>query len=329
VKRKGFTLIELLVVVAIIALLISILLPSLSRARELAKRAVCASNMRGIGQGLHIYANDNTEWLPAHYFKTPTYSTGTPPITMTGLKYVGTMGLKYHEPTNMTSNSASNHPSRSLFLLLIGGQSTAGSFICPSGSDQEDDLRNRGSYAVNPPAGSTEVTGRPGKNRFDFAGYTRLSYGYQLPYGRKGRPRENMDSRMPISADKGPWFTGKSDAPNQQDGNSTAIIDIRNTGVTVPPWSGKTPQEIIKLSNEDWRWYNSYNHNQEGQSVLYIDSHVDFQRKPIAGVHNDNIYTAMNESSGYTDQVRSLLGQPGDETTAVCPLVQTDSYLVP
>ena len=49
-SRKGFTLIELLVVVAIIALLIAILLPALARARELARRAVCGSNLREIGQ---------------------------------------------------------------------------------------------------------------------------------------------------------------------------------------------------------------------------------------------------------------------------------------
>jgi prepilin-type N-terminal cleavage/methylation domain-containing protein len=60
VKRKrvfGFTLIELLVVVAIIALLISILLPSLSRARELSKRLVCGSNESGMGKACKIYAS--------------------------------------------------------------------------------------------------------------------------------------------------------------------------------------------------------------------------------------------------------------------------------
>ena len=67
-KRKGFTLIELLVVVAIIALLISILLPSLARARELTKRSVCMANLRGIGSGCVIYSNDNNEWFPMSYF---------------------------------------------------------------------------------------------------------------------------------------------------------------------------------------------------------------------------------------------------------------------
>jgi len=53
--------------VASIALLISILLPSLSRARALAKRAVSAANLRGIGHAMHIYANDHQESYPPDF----------------------------------------------------------------------------------------------------------------------------------------------------------------------------------------------------------------------------------------------------------------------
>lgn len=57
--RPGFTLIEVLVVVAIIALLVSILLPSLSRAREMARRAVCATRLHNIGLAVHEYSHSN------------------------------------------------------------------------------------------------------------------------------------------------------------------------------------------------------------------------------------------------------------------------------
>jgi prepilin-type processing-associated H-X9-DG protein len=53
--------------VAVGALVVAILLPSLARARELAKRAVSASNLRGIGQGMHIYANDHDGRFPERF----------------------------------------------------------------------------------------------------------------------------------------------------------------------------------------------------------------------------------------------------------------------
>ena len=63
-RRPGFGLVELLVSIAIIALLIGILLPSLSMVRNTTERTVCASNLRQTGLGLYMYATDNHGYLP-------------------------------------------------------------------------------------------------------------------------------------------------------------------------------------------------------------------------------------------------------------------------
>lgn len=62
--REAFTLVELLVVIGIVALLISILLPSLNKARESAKQVACSSNMRQIGIAMSLYCADNKNWFP-------------------------------------------------------------------------------------------------------------------------------------------------------------------------------------------------------------------------------------------------------------------------
>ena len=62
-NKKAFTLVELLVVISIIALLMAILIPALSRAKELAKRVVCANNMKQLGYAWIMYAENNDNFL--------------------------------------------------------------------------------------------------------------------------------------------------------------------------------------------------------------------------------------------------------------------------
>jgi prepilin-type N-terminal cleavage/methylation domain-containing protein/prepilin-type processing-associated H-X9-DG protein len=66
-RRRAFTLIELLVVIAIIAILAAILFPVFAQAREKARQAACQSNLKQIGNGIMMYAQDYDENFPYNY----------------------------------------------------------------------------------------------------------------------------------------------------------------------------------------------------------------------------------------------------------------------
>ena len=71
--HPAFTLIELLVTIAIIAILASMLLPALNKARAVAKEAHCVSNLKQIGMGMEMYSTDSGDWMPAGMY----YSAGS------------------------------------------------------------------------------------------------------------------------------------------------------------------------------------------------------------------------------------------------------------
>ena len=274
----------------LVPLLLGILMPGLARTRQLAFRMTCGTNLSGIGKAMLLYSDDHQNQLPV----------AGGPDTAWGEVANWTAATRQDAFDLAADGTGGKATVSSCFYLLVKYmEASPKSFVC-KGDAGTTEFRP---FALD--IGAMPLDFELAKG-WDFGpareSWRHCSYAYHIPFGHRPLTVSNQ-SGFAIAADRNPFL------------NSPAGVGVVRTGFIpdVPGAGGNA--DTAKLGN-------ALAHQLDGQNVLFLDTHVSFEKRSYCGIEDDNIYLISPDARGGTPL--GLVPAPGPITL----LNSKDSVLV-
>jgi prepilin-type processing-associated H-X9-DG protein len=302
------------VVIAIIAMLLAILMPALSKVKKIAQRVICGTNLKGLGTAQMVYAQDyNDDYTVQSGRGKHAWGWYTPGFQAEGKNW---------------SNDSSITIGASLYLLVREADVSPKSFVCPSGAERDYDGKNDNNLDI------VELWDFGAEDLATGSGYPYeyVSYSYHQPYGETGgksvRAADGARSAsFAVMADKNPYLDPRISL-NIGDGDSSTWRD----GVSRMQ-AYYMPSSTFTESSWEVKIANAYAHERDGQNVLFGDGHASYEKTTDVGIKNDAIYLPIGGSGDTEAPVRrgyfgALSGAPVHVLASTQAATSSDSFLI-